>query len=663
MISEDELKKYANEPYLRWVRVSDGGDQQNSDEAQLEYAKFWADARKMIHVADVVSPNLSGSLPGNRPDMVAILKRADERGDFRFVISQRIDRATRGGADHLFWFEHELKRRGIRLLVPGDGLPEGVSFQNTLRAAKADAAQETAISTGQRTAQGSQYALNGRRVSPHSHTPFACHRLYCRADGTPSYVIVDKRNGIQEKRSWPELTLIDTYVQIGGGQVGHYRKQKAELVFLVPGDPYERETVNMIFRLRYIEGMSARKLIQHLNGLGRPAPRGGKWSPGQVESIWMNEDYTGRGIANRKSGARYFRRHKNGPQKVELDDKVITTAKRIPSTLRPKEDWFEGEEPYMADFLEDEEVLFIAAEQQKRHWDRRLDPTWKPKNKKKYLVSPYILHPLLTAKQDREILVGSRSGRPGQSIRHYRHKRGNRECEKGGIYGRMFNADALEKAVVQVLQEILGDWPELEERLLAHVNQQIKLAGQQDETLRTKREKREAIREQLLLFVRTLTPKTQADLAPEIQRLEAERDALDWEIEAITKQHSAANVDPIQVVSSLKEKILNLSDEVGTLPPKALKDVLAALTAKLEADMETKEVAFTFHLPAWMATETAKNGLAAMCMGTSSQSSTGAHTHHDPTLYIRLGEGTCRYSYPKHQAVDCKCSRNPKVAA
>jgi hypothetical protein len=218
MHQPNEQEKYRNAPYVRIVRVSDAGERQNSDEAQLLFLKNWADERGMLHVADFVENDLSGSLPGNRTDLRAVLDRADRLGDFKYVLSQRVDRATRGGADHYFWF-------------------------------KADAAQESASSTGQRSAQGSEFALEARRVSPHSHTPFGCYRLYCRGDGTPLHVIVDKRNGLQEKRSWPDLTLVDTYGTVGGGQVGHYRKQKSELVFLVPGDPYERETVVLTRRV------------------------------------------------------------------------------------------------------------------------------------------------------------------------------------------------------------------------------------------------------------------------------------------------------------------------------------------------------------------------------------------------------------------------------
>jgi len=581
----------------------------------------------------------------------------------KYVLSQRVDRATRGGADHLFWFGYELKRRGIKMLFPGDGLPDNVPFKNTLVAAKADAAQETASSTGQRSAQGSQYALEGRRISAHSRTPFGCYRLFCRADGTPLHVIVDKRNGLQEKRSWPELNLIDTYGTIGGGKVGHYKKQKSELVFLVLGDPYEQETVIIIFTMRYLEGRSARKIAQYLNALGRPAPIGGKWAEGQVSNIYNNEDYTTVAIANRKSAARYFRRNRKGPQKVEHDDITLTMATSIKPTIRDREDWHEGNEPHLIHFLKDENLRQIAMAKQAQMWERRLDPTWTPKNKKKRTPGAYLLYPLLRARQDGQSLVGSSSGTSERPVRVYRHKRAKKELSSGSIYGRVFNADVLEKAVLNVLSEILRDWPELEPRLLSHVQNHISLAAQDDDTLKAKEQQRVEVREQLLLYVRTLTPKTQADLAPVISRLESHRDALDSDIEMLKKQHAFSNIDPKHVVATLKDRLKDLADAVPTLPPVQLMDVLASLTERLEADMETKDVGFAFHLPTWIALSDSKNAIATMCTGANQEFSVGLGTHRDPSLFLQLGDGTCRFTYPHHQSVECHSSRSSRRAA
>jgi Resolvase, N terminal domain/Recombinase len=657
--------QYKDEPYVTLVRVSDYSEEQDSDEAQLEYLKKWAGERKMVWVKDYVETDLSGSLPGNREDIAALLKRAEEKKDFRYVLAQRIDRATRGGVDHLFWLEHELRRRNVRILYPGDNLPEDVPYARSLRAFKADAAQEQSFSTSQRSTQGSQYALERRHISPHSRTPFGTYRLYCRSDSeqTPLFVIKDLRDGRQEKLSWPDLKVIDTYGQIGGKAKGHYRKQKSELVFLVLGDPKEQEIVILIFRLHYIEGFGGRKIAGILNERGYRAPMGGTWSPRQVESIYENEDYTIKAFANRKSQAFYHSRQTGYPKRVEMDDITATTAERIKPELRPKSEWFETTEPYLEGYLGDENLRQIAIAQQARTWERRLDPTWERKNKTKHPRSPYLLGDILIAKQDGEALVGSRSGKADRPVRIYRHKRAARECLTRSIYNRVLNAESLERAVLAVLQQILLDWPELEPRLLAHVQHQIATGSQQDVQLQTKRQHRAEVGEQLLLYVRMLTPKTQKELAAEITRLESQRDSLDAEIEMLEKIQSVEMVDPSNIAAAVKARLSNLAESIPSLPPNVVKQVLAALTASLVVDMETKEVDFAFHLPSWAVWEPKNFDFEQLCMRTSQEFSTGTHTHRDNSLFLPLGDGNCRFTYPKSQSVDCHCRRRLRQAA
>jgi len=658
---ENKKEQYVGARYVRLVRVSDASEDQDSDKAQLKYLDDFASERGMVWVHDFVENDLSGSLPGNRTDLNALLKRAEEQHDFQFVLVQRVDRATRGGVDHLFWLEFELRKRNVRILYPGDGLPEGVPYERSLRAFKADAAQEQAFSISQRSTQGSQFALEHRRVSAHSQTPYGTYRLYCRIDETPLFVIKSLHDGRQEKLSWPDLKLIDTYGQVGGKAKGHYRKQKTEMVFLVPGDPAEHDVVVQIFRLRYVDGHAGRKIASILNGRGIRAPRGGKWSPRQVESIYENEDYTGVAIANRKSQSLYHSRQSGRPKQMELDDITATTAEWIKPELRPKEEWFETSEPHLVDFLGDENLRQTAITQQARMWERRLDPTRTRKNKAKRPSSPYLLSGLLIAKQDSEALVGSQSGKADRPVRIYRHKRAVRECEAGSIYGKVFNAEPLEQALLLVLQNILLDWPDLEARLLHHVTQQIENAGQQDHQLQSKREQRDEVREQLLLYVRMLTPKTQKELASEITRLQSLRDVLDEEIEMMEKRQGAVEIDPQAAVNSVKAKLGHLSESIHSLPPNIIHEVLKAMATSLVADMETKEVDFTFHLPSWFLWEPEKFSIAQLCMRTSGESSTGTHTQRDQRLFLPLGEGTCQFSYSS--TVSCNCVRKRRAQA
>ncbi|HEX2972790.1 MAG TPA: hypothetical protein VHP11_10680, partial [Tepidisphaeraceae bacterium] len=237
-----------------------------------------------------------------------------------------------------------------------------------------------------------------------------------------------------------------------------------------------------------------------------------------------------------------------------------------------------------------------------------------------------------------------------------------RECRRGSVYNRIFNAEALETAVLEVLGEILRSWPELEPRLLGHVQEQLATADQQEERLQAKRRQRDEVKEQLLLYVRMLSPKTKEELAPEIGRLEAQRDALDAELESLQSQRRLEAVDPQAVVQAVRGRLERLAEEIRTLPPHAVKQVLAALTESLVADMETKEVAFAFHLPSWAIWEPKETSLSQVCLRNSREFSAGAQTQQDPLLFIPLGRGICRFV--QHQrSVSCHCRRSDRPRA
>jgi hypothetical protein len=226
----------------------------------------------------------------------------------------------------------------------------------------------------------------------------------------------------------------------------------------------------------------------------------------------------------------------------------------------------------------------------------------------------------------------------------------------------VFNAESLERAVAAVLQEILLDWPELESRLLDHVKSQIEAAGQKDALLQSKRKQRNEVAEQLKLYLRTLSPKTQEEMKPEIGRLEAQRDSLDADIEAIEKVQDVMHLDPHAITTAVKSRLSDLAHSVTSLPPNVAKQTLAALTSAITADMETKAVDFEFHLPSWLIFD-AESDLSQMCMRNNREFSSGTQTQRDSGRFLLLGSGTCKYIYPSHQSVDCQCVRRPRRAA
>ena len=333
--------------YINLVRCSTDQQAETSIPAQLELLNRYAADQGMIHTdADIVLDGVSGSKPGNRDDIQQIIERKQKLNDFDILLVQTEDRLTRGGAQHAMWIQQELTRHGIQIVFACSDAPDG-PYANMIRVMKHDAAQQTAISTSLRSTQGYQRALESRNVATCSHSPYGTHRLYCDAKDKSLFIVRDNREGTQDQLDPTSRAVLRTYGNAGGKASGHYRKQKAEKVYLVPGEKREIETVRYIFQRRYSDGIGGRRIAQELNAQGILTPRGKRWTQRQVDVISENEVYTGRSVANRVASGRFYQRAKGSPQKVELDETVIATKRTIPVRLRPMEEWQWQDQPYM----------------------------------------------------------------------------------------------------------------------------------------------------------------------------------------------------------------------------------------------------------------------------------------------------------------------------
>src|SRR4051812_26893663 len=138
-----DMNDNRGERYICLVRASDAPEGTSSTDAQLVMLRAYGDREGMTYVDQVVLNNVTGSQPGRRPDLAALLERKRTRDDFDAILVQRLDRLTRGGSNHGFWFEHECARVGLRVLFVADDIPDG-RYANLIKVAKYEAAQEQA---------------------------------------------------------------------------------------------------------------------------------------------------------------------------------------------------------------------------------------------------------------------------------------------------------------------------------------------------------------------------------------------------------------------------------------------------------------------------------------------------------------------------------------
>ncbi len=628
--------KYNGKRYVCMVRASHASDELSTN-AQLEMLHERVRDYGMTFVDAIILDGVTGSMPGQRIDLQNLIDRKKTVNDFDVLVLQRIDRLTRGGATHGFWFEHECSKAGIHVLFVGDDIPEG-KYANLIKVAKYDAAQEQAFSISQRSTQGAQFALEQGRNATSARTPYACWRLYLNSEGKPVHIIRDLRDGRQQKLHPETHEVIDTYGEIGGKGKGHYRKQKTEKVLLIPGAAEDVAVVRDIFRLHFVDGWGGKRIADSLNQRGILSPWGKGWSQHQVEVIYEQEVYTGRSIGNRISSAIYHKRSPRAPKQVDLDPEVHASAKKIPIRQRPREEWFIQDQPRMADFLEPR-IRQLAMAEHERIWARRCDPDRPKQSKSKHKTSDYLLSGLLFAKQDGESLVGVLCGREGHRSRHYRHRRGRRGYRKGSIFNNQFNAVRVENAIVDIVAEILRNLPELREQIVAAIAEQTRALANGQSDIDELRKRREKLKKRTELIVSTLDEDTLADAKAELERLGAERRGLEDRISAAEAVEQNSSADPQQIADAVIAQLTDLPVTLKSMPTFSLRQVIGTFVQKVVGDLETKDIEINLSLPAWAFLQ--NNADSAMRQVGNWPSSCSYETHHEQV--VRLGIVDCQY--------------------
>jgi len=455
-----QSNQWKGKGYIASVRQSDDKDGGASTEAQLAYLDLQCTAVGMHYVDKSVGEGLTGSLPGKRSDLDALLQRKREKNDFEVIAVQVEDRLTRGGGTHGMWFEHECLRHGISLFFAGDDVPKG-PYSSMVRVAKYEAAREVAVNIAKRSTQGQTLSQKTGFFRTPGHTPFGCYRIYFGHDDKARYILRNLTDGRQEQLDPDTQQVISTFGTIGSKSRNRFKKQRNEYSLLIPGDPEQIRVVRIIFYLRYKRGWRGLRIADFLNRNGVLSPRGKSWSQRQVDCIYENEAYTGFLYTGQTYAGRFVRRDRaQGFVVLDRDDCVMATATHFNPVFLPMETWEKSDQPGMHGFLP-EDVRMLAIEAQEKIWRHRADPARPKMPKNRYPSSSYLLSNRLVAKQDGEALVGTLSGNRGKQVPYYRHKRGMRGRLRGSVYNHLIPAEPLHTAILDLIGEVLADLPQL----------------------------------------------------------------------------------------------------------------------------------------------------------------------------------------------------------
>jgi hypothetical protein len=642
------------------ARQSNDSDGTASTAAQLDHI-----TKKLAGVGmRVVDNEMLDGVPASAPARITeilerLLKRKKEENDFDVIAWQVEDRATRGGGKFGMWLEHEAERRGLRVYFTDSAMDEQ-PYSSVVRVAKYEAAKEESVGKGQRTAQGQDAAKKKGFFRTSGQTPMGCHRVYYGDNDRPKFIIQNLGNGLQEQVDYTTKIVIGNYGTVGKKSRNRFKKQRNEYSLLIPGERRQRRVVRVIFYLRYKKGWRGWRIADYLNRLKVPAPKGGDWSPRQVESIYENEAYTGVTYNDQTYSGRFFRRDKvMGFVALDRDACELALKKTFTPKLLPMEDWDRIDQPHMYDFLPSD-VRDLAIEAQAAMWEHRLDPTRPKKKCNAHPASDYMFSRKLVAKQDGEALVGTLSG---DGIEYYRHPKGRKGLRKGSIYNNLIAAKPLHKASVRLLADTLLDQTELRERLAEYVVEQRQSAHRDAEGVAELDAERDELQQLIQATVRTLRGAALADVQQELERMGERRNEVEARL-AQVRGVQQKDLRPVeQVVDEALAVLADESERLLSLSAEPLREAVNKLVPSLSVDMENKAVELSIALPVWATAvkpkprKPSKRAEEAVCPPTIPWSQAGEQTQ---TVFATA---LCEYEWRRGSTTNPPCYRCRRIAA
>ena len=657
-MTENQKRKWKDKRYIGLARQSDDKEGNASTIGQLAHLRRECAAVGMSETDVIALDGVTGSMPGRRSDMQALLRRKRERDDFDVIAVHVVDRLTRGGTKHGFWFEHECAMLGLEVFFVGEDIPSG-PYSSVVRASMYEAAHEASVSTGRRSTDGQTNAIRNGGFRTAGQTPIGCDRLYCDvSDDRQKFVIRDLVDGRQEQLHLTTREVIGRYGSIGKKSKNRFRKQRNEYSLLIPDGIDGQRTVRLIFFLRYAWGWRGQRIADLLNRHGRPAPQGGAWSQRQVESVYENECYTGLDVKGRVYSGRFYRRDaKCGYVWLDRSETELATATHFQPVLLPRSEWIEDDQPHMVDFLP-RHVRDLAIYAQAQMWEQRLDPTRPRRAYTAHPASDYLLSNLLVDNVHFEPLVGTLSGPKGQKTQYYRHKRAKRKKLKGSVWNNVLRCDALHEGLLNVVREVALDTGDLRERLIALAtergNDQDDAGNERRGPAELEAERRE-IASQIELICQCLSGAALVDAKPRLQQLGRRRNEIEAELKRLARERDGEcdlQVTPEvladRVIAELRTSVLNLQKAA----PEAVRNLIHEIVASATVDMATKAVAFELIVPERLLERA--NVMSQLCLLPSTRSSTGGQTQRPILAVAECKYRRVRGSHTEQPCYECR---------
>lgn len=620
--------------YVALVRCSSKGQIDTSLDAQAVLIEQYGREHGMTCVGTVELPGVTGSLPSIRTDIDEVIARKREHDDFDVLVLHDASRFTRAGVDHGMKLLFDLRRADIQTVFVTNKVPDG-PMGDIMLSLLFYAANDQARSIAQGATRGAVMSIAERRRAYCLRPPYGVDRMYVDESGTPKFIIRAEPDGTQTKLTPDGNTVLERFGRNqASATLNHYIKQKSERIVLVPGDPQRVAVVREVFRQYFIEGWGYNRIARMLNDRGTPSPTGKLWSQQIVRTILLNPIYRGEGLTNLRSVGMYFERGKDRPLEVEQSND-LTDGGKPRRRIRDRQHWLTVPEERLADLL-DPATAAAACAKQHAYFDRLASREAQPRNRDRHRQSAFLLKDILTVAGGLK-MTGKRQGRHGE-YRYYSVSRAvNVPRTSDQRLRRLIPAEPLETAVLGFLRHLLLATPDLEARVGRVVEGRAAARWAGDRQRANLETEKATLQRKLGIMIDELDEVGREVLRDKLRQAQARLRQIDKEIAAASATDEQSR-DPAEIAARVMEQLRAVGQRLGGLPPHATRNVLRAMIARLEYDVETDEVELELALPAWAGFE-----IAAMGLDASATCKPCIETHRVLTLRYRLQMLTPRW--------------------
>jgi hypothetical protein len=554
--------------------------------ADLRIRKSVKRGRPLIFVRDLLVQEWMAIV------IAGLIKRKAENNDFDCILVHDASRLTRVGAAHSSKLRYDLEQAGIGVVAVMGYMPKN-DYSDVKDAMDSVVARQQAKSIAAGVARGSQSAIEQGRKAHCSAAPYGLDKQYLNASGQPLHVIRNLSDGSQQRLHPSTGEVLDTYGrnETTGSPV-HYKKQKSEVVKLIPGAEDRVEVVHRIYRRHFCDGWGIWRIANELNNLNVASPTGLDWSRGTVRSILRNPIYSGRGITNRSTIALYYCRDPDMPREVSPGRR--TPSGRPAQTLRPSEDWKVVDYPDLVEYLPNDIRDRAAA----RH-SAILDGQAKGGQRSardKHVGSDFFLKRILKTKEGLS-MTGQRKGRKKKTYRYYAVTKAYSAPRSGTHLSRLVPAEPIEHLIMIQLKNLLMDMPGLRDEFMKATKAQLarRNGGAAD---RGKLETEIRLVERRIgMALDQMDGNNDDAIRQKLAELKVQRRKLGEELSLMAEPVEMTEREIEDRVDAMIAACNEQADILAVLPREQARELLELLIESLTVDLETMEFNCVLRLP------------------------------------------------------------------